>query len=51
MAGLGDKLAGKAKETEGKLTGDKAREVQGKAQGAKGTVKQKGEEVKNRLKK
>ena len=37
--GLKDKLAGKFKEVEGKLTGDKAREAQGKAQQAKGKVK------------
>ena len=32
MAGTKDKLAGKAKQLEGKLTGDKAREGQGKDQ-------------------
>ena len=46
--GLKDKLAGKFKEVEGKLTGDKAREAQGKAQQAKGKVKGKiNEEKKN----
>lgn len=39
--GLKDKIAGKFKEVEGKVTGDKAREVQGKAQQAKGKVKDK----------
>lgn len=36
---LKDKLCGKAKEVEGKLTGDKAREVQGKAQEVLGKAK------------
>jgi len=39
MAGLGDKVAGKAKEVKGAATGDKKTEVEGKAQGAKGKLK------------
>ena len=38
-SGLKDKVIGKVKEVEGKITGDKSREVQGKAQQAKGKVK------------
>lgn len=34
-----DKIAGKAKELEGKITGDKAREVEGKTQNVKGEAK------------
>ena len=41
MAGLGDKVAGKAKEVKGAATGDKKTETEGKAQGAKGDVKDK----------
>lgn len=37
--GIKDKVAGKLKEVEGKVTGDKARELEGKAQQAKGKVK------------
>ena len=40
-SGLKDKVIGKVKEVEGKVTGDKAREVQGKAQQAKGKIKEK----------
>ena len=43
--GIKDKVAGKLKEVEGKITGDKAREVEGKAQQAKGKVKSKATEV------
>ncbi len=39
MAGTKDKLAGKAKQLEGKLTGDKAREAQGKDQEDRGRIK------------
>jgi uncharacterized protein YjbJ (UPF0337 family) len=39
MAGLGDKIEGKAKEVKGAATGDKKTELEGKAQGAKGDVK------------
>ena len=37
--GLNDKVVGKLKEVEGKVTGDKLREAQGKAQRTKGKVK------------
>lgn len=37
-SGLKDKIIGKAKEVEGKLTGDKLREAEGKAQKKKGEV-------------
>jgi uncharacterized protein YjbJ (UPF0337 family) len=40
-----DKLAGKAKEAEGKLTGDEAREVQGKAQHGWGEAKDKAKDA------
>lgn len=39
-SGLKDKIIGKAKEVEGKITGDKTREAQGKAQQVKGKVKE-----------
>ena len=39
MAGLGDKVAGKAKEVKGAATGDKKTKMEGKAQGAKGNLK------------
>ena len=41
MAGLGDKIGGKAEELKGKATGDKAEQAKGKARQAKGTVKDK----------
>lgn len=46
-SGLKDKIIGKAKEVEGKLTGDKLREVEGKAQKTKGKVKVKAKQVKD----
>ena len=46
-SGLKDKIIGKAKEVEGKLTGDKSREVEGKAQETKGKVKAKAKKVKD----
>ncbi|HZR98183.1 MAG TPA: CsbD family protein [Chloroflexota bacterium] len=39
MAGVSDKIEGKAKEVKGAATGDKKTEMEGKAQGAKGNVK------------
>ncbi|HLH26852.1 MAG TPA: CsbD family protein [Chloroflexota bacterium] len=39
MAGLEDKVKGKAKEVKGAATGDKKTEMEGKAQGAKGNLK------------
>ncbi len=38
MGSIGDKIKGKAKQVEGKLTGDKLREGQGTVQKAKGDV-------------
>ena len=49
MAGLGDKVAGKGKEVEGKVTGDKVRQGQGKAQGTKGGLKDKAQKLKEDL--
>lgn len=40
-SGLKDKIIGKAKEVEGKITGDKSREAEGKAQKTKGKIKAK----------
>lgn len=45
-SGLKDKIIGKAKEVEGRLTGDKSHEVEGKAQQVKGKVKAKAKKVK-----
>jgi uncharacterized protein YjbJ (UPF0337 family) len=47
MAGLGDKLAGKAKEIKGKLTGDESSEARGEAQFQRGELKGKGEKAKD----
>lgn len=44
--GLKDKIIGKAKEVEGKITDDKLREAEGKAQQAKGKLKDKATKVK-----
>lgn len=49
--GLKDKVIGKAKEVEGKITGDKLREAEGKTQVAKGKVKAKACKTKKRLEK
>jgi uncharacterized protein YjbJ (UPF0337 family) len=38
MAAIKDKIVGKAKQVEGRVTGDKAREAQGSARKAKGDV-------------
>lgn len=48
-SGLKDKIIGKAKEVEGKITGDKSREVQGKAQQVKGKIKAKAKKLKDDL--
>ena len=45
-SGLKDKIIGKAKEVEGKITDDKLREAVGKAQQAKGKLKDKAAKVK-----
>jgi uncharacterized protein YjbJ (UPF0337 family) len=52
MGAIGNKIKGKLKKAEGKLTGDKLRETQGKAQDAAGTVgmKAKGAAAKAKLK-
>jgi uncharacterized protein YjbJ (UPF0337 family) len=50
MAGMKDKVVGKAKEVEGKLTGDELREAEGKAQGAKGDLTDAAHDIKNRIK-
>ena len=47
----GDKLKGKAKEAEGRATGDRTRENQGKADQSKSDLKQAGENVKDAFKK
>ena len=46
-----DKLKGKAKEAEGRATGDRMRENQGKADQSKSDLKQAGENVKDAFKK
>ncbi len=48
MAAMTDKLKGKAKEIEGRLTGDKVRETQGKLEKAKGDVEASISRAKNR---
>lgn len=45
-SGLKDKIIGKAKEVEGKITDDKLREAEGRAQQAKGKLKDKAAKVK-----
>ena len=45
MAGLGDKVEGKAKEMKGKLTDDEPTEMEGKAQQAAGKVKDTADDV------
>jgi uncharacterized protein YjbJ (UPF0337 family) len=44
-----DKVKGKVKETEGKMTGDKDREYQGKNQKDKGKVKDKARDIKDKV--
>ncbi|MGX7051102.1 CsbD family protein [Leuconostoc palmae] len=45
-----DKVVGKAKEFEGKVTGDKSREAEGKAQGFVGKAKEVVSDVKDAVK-
>jgi uncharacterized protein YjbJ (UPF0337 family) len=45
MAGLGDKVEGKAKEIKGKVTDDKSTEMEGKAQQAAGKIKDTADDV------
>lgn len=49
--GLKDKVIGKAKEVEGKITGDKLRQFEGKTQVTKGKVKAKIHTTKKKLEK
>jgi len=49
MAGLGDRVEGKAKEIKGKVTGDKVEEVEGKAEQAAGKMKGKMEEARENV--
>ncbi len=51
MAGLGDKVEGKAKELKGKLTGDKATEMEGKGQQAAGEIKDAADDVADEMRK
>ncbi len=48
--GMKDKVAGKLKEVEGKLTDDKSREGEGKLQKLKGKIKDKAADLKDDLK-
>ncbi|MDX6621960.1 MAG: hypothetical protein QOK36_4346 [Gaiellales bacterium] len=47
IVGLKDDVTGKAKEAEGKLTGDSSREAEGKLDQAKGKAKDAVEDVKD----
>ncbi|EMG28356.1 hypothetical protein X560_2272 [Listeria fleischmannii 1991] len=49
LKGAKDKVVGEAKDSYGKLTGDKAKQGEGKAQKAKGTVNEKVGEAKDKL--
>ena len=49
MAGLGDKIEGKAKEWQGELTDDEAKEMEGKAQQAAGEMKDTADDVADEL--
>lgn len=48
-SGLKDKVVGKMKEVEGKVTGDKLRETEGKAQKKKGEVTDRVNKVKENV--
>ena len=48
MGAIKDKIVGKAKQVEGRVTGDKVREAQGSARKAKGDVEGKLEKAKFR---
>jgi len=48
MGAISDKLKGKAKQVEGRVTGDKIREAQGSAQKAKGDIEGAVDRAKNR---
>ena len=47
--GTFDRIAGKAKETTGKVTGNKETETEGKLQQAEGTVKEVAEDAKDAI--
>jgi uncharacterized protein YjbJ (UPF0337 family) len=49
MAGLSDKVVGKAEELKGKVTGDKAEELKGKARQARGEAKGKSKRAVDRV--
>jgi len=49
MGGLEDKIEGKAKEAEGKITGDEVKEIEGKAQNTEGKIKQDAEDAIDRV--
>jgi uncharacterized protein YjbJ (UPF0337 family) len=48
MGAISDKIKGKAKQVEGRVTGDKLREAQGSAQQAKGDIEGAVDRAKNR---
>ena len=48
MGAISDKLKGKTKQAEGRVTGDKTRETQGKAEETKGDFESAVERTKNR---
>lgn len=50
MGAITDKLKGKAKKMEGRLTGDRVREAQGGLEEKKGDLEQRASRVKNRVK-
>jgi uncharacterized protein YjbJ (UPF0337 family) len=50
MGAIIDKIKGKAKQIEGKLTGDKVREAQGGVEKTKGDVEGAANRMKNRVK-
>ena len=51
MAGLGDKVEGKAKELKGKLTGDRATETEGKTQQVAGELKDTADDLADEMRK
>ncbi|HEU0033209.1 MAG TPA: hypothetical protein VFQ53_21400 [Kofleriaceae bacterium] len=50
MGEIKDKIKGKLKQTEGRLTGDRVRETQGTVEKKKGDLEGLGNRVKNRVK-
>lgn len=49
MGDMSDKMSGQAKDTMGKITGNKRQELQGKALKARGQAKDKAEDFSSRL--